>query len=160
VRATQQGASAGSRLGAVLIKRGLRAADLVEQWDPSGDGEIDEAEFVANCLELGVTSSAEQLAGLFRTLDESGDGALDKFEMRAALRVLEDEAYAAREVGLHQSKRLIELAGLMEAAQAEWAEARGSDPSAGGAAEPEEGLSPARPKREGVASAGEGPSGL
>ena len=152
----------GARLGQLIIKKGLRVADLVERWATPGgrprsrvpcapcdaalvvraailtvcvplattmrpDGDIREDQFVEHCLALGVEDPAnhapgqaeEELHRLFRELDDDGGGSLDKHEVRQALRMVEDQAYAARQEKLDIYTRADHLAQAMDAAQAD-----------------------------------------
>ena len=47
----------GARLGSLFIKRGLKIADVVDQWDSTGNGEIDKNEFRHQVQQLGLQAS-------------------------------------------------------------------------------------------------------
>lgn len=91
---TEAETTTGARLGQLMIKKGLSAKDIVEKWDENGTGEISMDEFRRQCFALGLQSTAAQVDALFMSLDADGGGSLDKFELRAALKKLEDAAYA------------------------------------------------------------------
>ena len=92
-------ASVGSMLGDMINGQGLKAADLVKQWDTSGDGEIDKGEFrehvgamARGSKERGFTATAQEIDDLFDSLDADHGGALDVKELKAAIKSLQDLA--------------------------------------------------------------------
>jgi len=86
----RRGMTVDARLGALLVKRGVKVADVVEQWDASGTGEVDVNEFRTHVLALGLDGEADEIDALFRSLDHDGGGSLDKAELRDALKVCRD----------------------------------------------------------------------
>ena len=87
--------SCGARLGAMLVQRNLKVADLVKQWDPSGDGDVDKDEFRQHVTSLGIDSTTEEIDALFASLDEDGGGSLDMHEIKMALKTLKDQSEKA-----------------------------------------------------------------
>ena len=83
--------SVGAKLGAMLKKKGLKAADLVSQWG-GRDGLVDEKEFRDHVYELGIQESESDINALFKRLDSDGSGSMDKAEVIDALRALADES--------------------------------------------------------------------
>jgi len=87
----------GAQIGTILTRKGLKVADVVTKWDTSMDGVIDRNEFRAHVEALGVeVSSASEIDALFDELDADGGGSLDAAEVKRALRVLQEEAEAAK----------------------------------------------------------------
>ena len=84
--AMRVGVTVDVRLGTLLIKHGIKVGDIVEQWDSSGEGEIDMDEFRDHVLAMGLQGEAEEIDNLFRSLDSDGGGFLDKAELRDALK--------------------------------------------------------------------------
>jgi Ca2+-binding EF-hand superfamily protein len=110
--------NAGAKLGALLIAKNIKVSDLVNKWDPNGDG-VDMVEFRTNVLELGLDVEPSELDDLFRSLDDDGGGSLDVAEIKAAFKTLQ-EASAASDVEVAQlRKTTVELAKTAKAAQVE-----------------------------------------
>ena len=110
--------SVGARLGAILVARNTKVADLVSRWDPNGDG-VDMKEFRGNVLALGIEARGDEVDELFQTLDEDGGGTLDVDEIKHALKALQ-EASASSDIELAQLKKTtVELAKSAKSAQVE-----------------------------------------
>ena len=120
VEKVKRDTTVGARLGQIMVRKGMTAKDLVETWDTSGRGEISKDDFRAHCLALGVVAPTEDINELFCSLDADGGGSLDKYELRAALKQLEDEAYKARNARFDLQKHTMDLAEVMRATQAAW----------------------------------------
>ena len=80
------------RLGSLLRKKSMKASEIIQRWDPSGDGQIDIFEFRTNVRGLGLEASNDELDDLFRSLDEDGGGTLDMPEVKHALSTLQEAA--------------------------------------------------------------------
>ena len=111
--------SAGAKLGTILVSRNLKVSDLVNKWDPSGDGEVDKAEFRHHVLDIGLQAEAEEIDELFNSLDDDGGGTLDLSEIKAALKVLKEESEQADKEVTILRKTTVELSKLAKAAQVE-----------------------------------------
>lgn len=120
VEKVKRDTTVGARLGQIMVRKGMTAKDLVETWDTSGRGEISKDDFRAHCLALGVVAPTADINELFCSLDADGGGSLDKYELRAALKQLEDEAYKARNARFDLQKHTMDLAEVMRATQAAW----------------------------------------
>ena len=120
-----EGNAVGAQLGALMVRKGLRAESIVETWDASGDGLLQMGEFRKEVLKLGVTcGDPKEVDDLFRLLDTDGGGSLDLGEVREALKTLEAEAFAARKGVRGLSGRVVELLRAAKAAQTEWKQER------------------------------------
>jgi Ca2+-binding EF-hand superfamily protein len=82
-----------TKLGELLVAKGVKMGDIVAKWDRSGDGEIDKAEFRREVIGLGVENErASEIDALFDELDGDGGGTLDLNEVKASLRKLQEGA--------------------------------------------------------------------
>ena len=63
-----------AKLTALLVKKNLKPADIITQWDSDHGGSIDANEFVKNVLKMGLDVTREELLIIFKRFDTSGDG--------------------------------------------------------------------------------------
>jgi len=85
----------GSRIGRALMARNMKAALAAQQWDTSGDGQIDKFEFRHHIRRLGRGLQAvadEPLDELFDGLDIDKSGVLDMTELKSLMARLQEEA--------------------------------------------------------------------
>lgn len=59
-----------TQLGDALNAKNLKVADVVKQWDQSGDGVVDRKEFRTKVLAMGVTSPETEIDAYFDRLDK------------------------------------------------------------------------------------------
>ena len=140
VMAAREG-TAGSQIGDRLNAKGLKEADLAQQWDPKKSGEISRAVFVKQILALVPLAVQSEVNQLFDSLDQDGGGALDKEELKAALKKFKEEAVAKKLHVREMNLQFIPAFKAMRMAQADYLRMQKTD---GEAAKEEE----ARRKRE------------
>lgn len=114
----------GTQIGAITTKKGMKAVDIVKQWDASDDGEIDKNEFRNNVLRLGVVATRAEVDSFFDSLDIDGGGALDTEEIRRMLKKVQDEADETKQAMKRLGNSSVELTKKVKAAQTEWKKAR------------------------------------
>ena len=85
------------RLGALIIARNIKFAELMHDWDDDGSGTIDAKEFRINLKKLGLPATDKECKELFSELDGDGSGELDLGEMKKALKTMVDAAKEAEE---------------------------------------------------------------
>ena len=70
--------SAAARLGAELLKKNVKIADMVTSWDKNREGEIDKPCFAKNVRKMGSEDlkslTDTELNSLFESLDDDGGG--------------------------------------------------------------------------------------
>ena len=79
------------RVGAAMLKAGLKASEIALKWDVNGDGKIDRSEVINALRELGVQASDEELEGAVASMDKNQDGYYQAEELRAAFKALQEE---------------------------------------------------------------------
>lgn len=73
-------------VGMEIIKRKLKASQLVAEWDKKGKGVISKVEFRQGVKDsLMIKADMKALDALFDSFDEDGGGTLDAMELRDAL---------------------------------------------------------------------------
>ena len=86
-----------SKLGDAINARNLKATEVAQSWDVSGDGEIDKKEFRMNVLALNINAEADEIDALFDTLDTDGGGSLNTSEVKKALRKIQDASNSKKD---------------------------------------------------------------
>jgi len=84
-----------SRIGRSLMTRNMKASLAAQQWDTSGDGQIDKFEFRHHIRRLGRGLQAvadEELDALFQELDGDSSGILELAELKTLMTHLQEEA--------------------------------------------------------------------
>ena len=107
--------SVDARLGMLLRKKSMKASEIIQRWDPSGDGQIDIFEFRTHVRGLGLDASNDELDDLFRSLDEDGGGTLDMPEVKHALNTLQEAASSSEKAAKKFDKS---QTGLLKSAEA------------------------------------------
>ena len=84
-----------SKLGALILKRGLKPADILTALLPESDSkkrqsDIDEETFSTGIIGLGVECTREELGAIFQRLDADGGGTLDYEELKEAIKDLSE----------------------------------------------------------------------
>ena len=97
------------RLGSHLIKKKIKFAELMHDWDDDGGGTIDAKEFRTNLKKMGLMATDEECTDLFSKLDDDGSGELDLNEMKKALKAMVDAAKEAEDAE-RKAKEAEELA--------------------------------------------------
>ena len=54
-----------AKLGAAIVKKNLKIAEVMTKWDADGDGTVDKKEFVKNVKEMGVVAESAEIVALF-----------------------------------------------------------------------------------------------
>jgi len=98
-----------AQLGAAIVARNWKAADIMMRWDADGDGSLSKGEFRQNVQDLGVLGKPEAIDALFDEYDGDGGGELDLKELRPTLKGLIEAATAANIMIKQTNKSLIEL---------------------------------------------------
>lgn len=112
--------SVGARLGEMLYKRNVKVLEVVTQWDPTGNDNIERHMFRQEVLKLGVEATREELDGLFDELDEDGGGTLDVEEVKHALKGLHQTATEEQREKERLKSSTLDFAKSTRAAQEEW----------------------------------------
>jgi Ca2+-binding EF-hand superfamily protein len=86
--------SVSARMGAQIIAKRLKPADVVQKFDANGDGKLDMGEFRQNVKALGVQAESSEIDQLFNSLDTNNSGSLDMGQIKVALKTLCDDASA------------------------------------------------------------------
>jgi len=119
-----EGNAVAAQLGTLMLRKGLDADRVAQEWDQSGDGLIQLNEWRKHVLALGVVCESAEIDALFRSLDTDGGGSLDLAEIKVALKSLEEDAFASRQSVRVLSQTAMDLVKGMKAAQGEWRDAR------------------------------------
>lgn len=98
----------------------MKVWELVNAWDPSGDGIVSRDLFRTQVIKLGLEGGADELDELFDSLDEDGGGTLDLDEMKHALRTLQEHAQTQDKDLTRLKRTTTELAWKAKEAQVEW----------------------------------------
>ena len=104
-----------SKLGALILKRGLKPADILTALLPESDSkkrqsDIDEETFSTGIIGLGVECTREELGAIFQRLDADGGGTLDYEELKEAIKDLSE----AKNVALAHEKALVKKVAQAE----------------------------------------------
>ena len=98
-----------AQLGAAIVARNWKAADIMMRWDADGDGLLSKGEFRQNVQDLGVIGTPDAIDELFDEYDADGGGELDLKELRPTLKGLIESATAANGMIKQTNKSLTEL---------------------------------------------------
>jgi Ca2+-binding EF-hand superfamily protein len=101
--------TAAVKLSAILVKKNLKPADILTQWDTDGGGSVGFDEFSKNLFKLGLDTTSEELMKVFTTLDKSGDGELDMEELRSAIKSLVGACEEAKKHEKRLAKDLVKM---------------------------------------------------
>lgn len=117
--------SAAALLGAELLRRNTKIADLVLGWSKNKDGDITKKEFRANVWKMGGAGNGldelteVQLDELFESLDDDGGGSLDGDELKDALVKMREASQEADREITRLKKSTVDLWKGAKAAQLE-----------------------------------------
>lgn len=84
------------QLGDWMNEKDIKVSQLMNEWDPNGDGKITGTEFRVQVRKIFKKIDVKAIDGLFSSLDDDGSGNLDVDEMKAALRRIQVETARAR----------------------------------------------------------------
>ena len=124
-----------SLLGAKIVSKGWKVADLMGKWDKDGDGSVSKDEFRVNVSAMGVQSSVAEVDALFDQYDDDGGGSLDLNELKPTLKKLIDAAQIRKAQVDEAVKAQVVVRKAAFKAQRELAEARAAEARAAKAAE-------------------------
>ena len=82
------------QLGAQIVSKNMKLAELVAKWDTDNDKSVSKKEFREHVAELGVVGTREEVDALFDTYDDDGGGSLDLEELKPTLNKLIETAKA------------------------------------------------------------------
>ena len=110
--------SLAEQLAIALSARGAKVVQLFQEWDASGDGHVDKAEFARALSLLGLPAERALSDALFDAFDVDGSGKIEYRELHSMLRKHAAAVAAARDVRMAErdAKRAAEEAKI-EAAQ-------------------------------------------
>jgi hypothetical protein len=110
-----------SKLGALIMKRGLKPADILTALAPDSkrQADINEETFSIGIIGLGVECTREELGLVFGRLDADGGGTLDYEELKEAIKdlseaknvaVAHEKALAKKVVGFERDAKEAQMA--------------------------------------------------
>ena len=150
--------SAAALLGAELLRRNAKIADLLTGWAKNKDGDITKKEFRANVWKMGGAGNGldelkeTQLDELFESLDDDGGGSLDTDELKAALVQMREASQETDKEISRLKKATVDLWKSAKAAQLERRRQKKAD-EAEAAAQREQAAREARAMEEAAARA-------
>lgn len=109
--------SVSARLGAQIVSKRLKVADVIQKWDANGDGELDKVEFRQNVKAIGVQADSPEIDELFDQLNTDGGESLSISEVKAALKILTDEALGIDKSLKDVKRSLVDLSRAARSAQ-------------------------------------------
>ena len=127
--------SAAARMGAELLRKNIKIADLVQTWCDKATGEVDKRAFCRNAKKMGVDPPLEddELIELFNSIDEDGGGTLDQEELKAALVNLREASQESDKEIIRLKKASVDLWRAAKAAQLERRRQKKADEAAAAA---------------------------
>ena len=90
--------SLAEQLAIALSARGAKVVQLFQEWDASGDGHVDKAEFARALSLLGLPAERALSDALFDAFDVDGSGKIEYRELHSMLRKHAAAVAAARDV--------------------------------------------------------------
>lgn len=118
--AFQNSKGVGALLGDAMLRKNIKAADIVSKWDANGDG-IDRQEFRKGLIAINAPGvEAAEADALFESLDVDRSGSLDSGEVQQALKTLTAEAEGARTLSKTLSLALVETSKALQESQKGW----------------------------------------
>ena len=94
-------------IGVAIIKKKMKAKELVAAWDKKGKGEVSKVEFRQGVQQsLAIKADRRAVDEVFDSFDDDGGGTLDAAELREALDTLKANVslLKAREANLHEAQ--------------------------------------------------------